>query len=121
MRCILLVSGGGNIEAAKSACLDCDMVIILHLIDQDLLSDMPPAKFAEILQRSEEDVEELEEELRKAGVNVRVESAWGPVREKLINAAKLWEADRTVVLISGSPLSEKLKAEIGKVRGVRFI
>ncbi len=121
MRCVLLMCGGGDVEKAKNECLEHAMIVILNVIDQNIMSGLPPTVFTEIVNESETKAEEIEEEFRRIGKMVKVDTVWGPVKEKLRNAMKMWDADEGLVLVSGSRFSEQLKEEIGRMKKVRFV
>ncbi len=121
MKCVILVSGGGELEKAKASCLKHTFVVILSVIDQDLFSNLPPSEFTDLVQETENLAETLEDELKSVGKTVRVESTWGPVREKLKNTMKMWDTDEAIVLVSGSKVGNQLKEKVAGMKRVKVV
>ncbi len=120
MRAIALVYGEDKVEELKRALLQFDMVVILHVVDTDLFSTSSK-DFTGLVESAEENAKNLEEALRMAGKVVRVDTVWGPVKEKLRNAMKLWDAGKVFVTKSNTQTGKKMQKELGRMRGVIFV
>ncbi len=121
MRAIILVYGEDDLEGLRKAVLQYNTIIILHVIDQDVFSTVDQLTFTTLVKKAEDNAEKLKSDLEIKGKLVRVDSVWGPIKEKLKNAMRLWEAKNAFVTKSDSPVGKAIQEKLGRMRGVKFI
>ena len=121
MKGLIVLYGEEDPEKVLKEAIQFDYVILFHAIDQELFSDIPQLKFASMLSKTEEMIDELEVELRKKGILVKVESKWGPLGEEVKNAIKLWEPDRVLAFKSDSDIGKKASEILGKIKGLLLV